>query len=345
MKSRFSRSRAGFTILELLVVIAVIGLLAALLLPALGGAQRRARKTEETAALRQVGIAFNFYATSNQDAALPGYLPPDVQNNLQDASTFAVNVRFPDGSPVPAALAATWPWRLAAQFDYDPSVLLGRRPLDDAEDLLRMSDGTLIDPGYSGADGVYAADTTRAETIAFQPAFGYNAFYVGGWYERFTDSATGQTRPRPRFHQATPYAGGPVGLSPYVTTRVSGIRSASLVLFCTTTDIDFNSSGSRIIDSLPSDRPGSHLAVPRYVSTAEVWRKSLSSARSSNMILQAIGAVPGTGRCTIPVPRHGDLVGTLRADLSVQPVQPGALDDQRLWINSATNPFQPTHQD
>jgi len=348
VKSRSSRPLAGFTIVELLVVIGVIGLLVALLVPALGSAQRRARKTDETASLRQIGIAWSFYATTHREAALPGYIPEEVQNVASDASTFALTVRFPDGSLVPPQLAATWPWRLAAQLDYNPRVLIGNRPLDEVDDIVRISSPDFIDPGLATADGAYAEETTRAETIAFQPAFGYNAYYVGGWYQRVAPDG-GQGRPRARFSRVAPLraggVAGPMGSQSFIAQNTSHIRSSDLILFCTTTNMDFSTGGGRVIGRLPDDRPGSHLAVPRFVGTTEVWRKSLDSTRSSNMLLQALRATPDSDWCTIPIARHGSQVGTLRADLSIQLAEPGALDDQRLWINGATNPFQATHGD
>lgn len=60
--------RAGcraFTLVELLVVIAVIGVLASLLLPALAAARQKARKTACLSNLRQVGVAVMLYASDN----------------------------------------------------------------------------------------------------------------------------------------------------------------------------------------------------------------------------------------------------------------------------------------
>jgi prepilin-type processing-associated H-X9-DG protein/prepilin-type N-terminal cleavage/methylation domain-containing protein len=66
-----SRRRAtAFTLTELLVVIAVIGVLAGLLLPVLLQAQARGRSAQCVSNLRQWGVALNLYANDNG-----GYYP------------------------------------------------------------------------------------------------------------------------------------------------------------------------------------------------------------------------------------------------------------------------------
>lgn len=59
--------RRGFTLIELLVVIAIIALLMGMLLPALGGARRTAKRTICTNNIRQYVQAMGSYATEHQD--------------------------------------------------------------------------------------------------------------------------------------------------------------------------------------------------------------------------------------------------------------------------------------
>ena len=55
--------RRAFSLVELLVTLAVIGVLVALLLPALSSAQRNSKKRAESNSIRALHMAFEQYAT------------------------------------------------------------------------------------------------------------------------------------------------------------------------------------------------------------------------------------------------------------------------------------------
>ena len=60
------QDRMGFTLVELLVVMAIIGVMLALLLPAVQAARASARRTHCANNLRQIGITFHQFASVNK---------------------------------------------------------------------------------------------------------------------------------------------------------------------------------------------------------------------------------------------------------------------------------------
>ena len=67
--------RSGFTLIEMLVVIAIIAVLAALLLPAVQQAREAARRAQCLNHMMQIGVALNNYMMAHE------VLPPGTQNN------------------------------------------------------------------------------------------------------------------------------------------------------------------------------------------------------------------------------------------------------------------------
>ncbi|MEM9185061.1 MAG: DUF1559 domain-containing protein [Planctomycetota bacterium] len=82
------RSRAGFTLVELLVVITIIGILMALLIPAVNSARAAGRQAECLNNIRQLAMAMINYELAK--GKLPGYSNP-VKRSDQSFVTLTVN--------------------------------------------------------------------------------------------------------------------------------------------------------------------------------------------------------------------------------------------------------------
>ncbi|MDB5297035.1 MAG: putative major pilin subunit, partial [Phycisphaerales bacterium] len=79
-----ARSRPGFTLVELLVVIGIIALLVGILMPTLSAVQREGRKTVCMSNLRQIGMGVTLYVDHHKgkyprSPALPSVNPYNLQ--------------------------------------------------------------------------------------------------------------------------------------------------------------------------------------------------------------------------------------------------------------------------
>jgi prepilin-type N-terminal cleavage/methylation domain-containing protein len=87
MKTNFQEVE-GFTLVEMLVVIAVIAILAASLLPAVSAAKRKAQRTACINNLRQINLGIRMYSDDSQDTP-PSPGPASATNTTNVSSLYA----------------------------------------------------------------------------------------------------------------------------------------------------------------------------------------------------------------------------------------------------------------
>ena len=152
----------GFTLVELLVVIGIIGLLMALLMPALTRARQQANSVVCQSNLRQIGVLLVIYSNHNNGwlypVGPPGPFDPDTGRRLPTT----LGSHYPDGRPFPKELR--WPNYVFDPPVWNPPIMTCPTDQEPAEEHSYILNKHLADNfiRYSGGD---LGKLTTAEVI------------------------------------------------------------------------------------------------------------------------------------------------------------------------------------
>lgn len=160
--NKSGRKPGGFTLIEVLVVLAILALLMSILLPGLGRARAAGKEVRGMSDLRQLLTAYILYYTENDGHVLYGYAPPNVGGKdiiIHDKTS---------GYDFQGLVAQRYPWRISPYLSDVWGVVYSHtkpppRPV----------------PGDSESEAF-----SKAYRISVHPTFGINSAYVGG-HEHF----------------------------------------------------------------------------------------------------------------------------------------------------------------
>lgn len=164
------RIRNGFTLLELLVVVAIVALLVGLTVVSMRTARVSASRSESLSALRQIAMGYTQYTIDNRAWLMPGYVDLTLFDPGEPFE--ALVVRRPSGTELAPADSQSYVWRLAPYVDHAWRTFFV--DTTDTSAMVRFAgdfDRNIFGP----------ADPTAAlGGISERPSFGMNSIYVGG---------------------------------------------------------------------------------------------------------------------------------------------------------------------
>jgi prepilin-type N-terminal cleavage/methylation domain-containing protein len=200
-----TRRRDAFTLIELLVVTAIIGILAALLLPTFPSAKERSRRVVCNSNLRQIDLAWSMYAADNHDVLplpqLPaGFWPTVLQPNYVSTAILVCPTDPSAGvtasAPPPAnADSAPRSYLINTFVDYyatQAGLATNTANWNGSVWLLQMKQSSIVNPSATIAFGEKAAASSAYSVNIFQsPTGSYLADVAGTRHCNLAGSPTG----------------------------------------------------------------------------------------------------------------------------------------------------------
>lgn len=154
--------RSGFTLIEMLVVIAIVAILAALLLPAIQAARESARSAQCQSNLRQLGIAVIQFR--DQTGAYPQY-----------------RAEYPPITNKYGVVRPRWQWLMAGQLGgwaQNPDVITAVGTADTTYTYVPLDNNVLVCPSMNSSFISPGNTIPDAQSIR-NGSYGYNFGYLG----------------------------------------------------------------------------------------------------------------------------------------------------------------------
>jgi competence protein ComGC len=329
-------ARGGYSLIELMVMVVILGLLMGVLMPALSRARMTAQMQNNQNNVRRLNAAYTQYALDFKNSLLPGY--PSNGSQMLGGAGVVEGTRVTPGSAssawncvwggevvsVSAPMAARYPVRLSAYVEDMSSLVQGHRS-----------------EKFSAGNSV--SSTTALDYATQHPTWGLNSLYVGG--HGVTGSGT--------FGDAALWGGGYSQLTgravqggPAVLKMDEVRRPAGLITFLDTKrrDQPMNLAGTGPgAGTMPgyqgAYREGSFVCYPpRFSSFAggkaavnfKLWKEGTGETYYS-----AQPDVDADISASMPSPWWGTGVVTSYIDGHANVMTIGQLNDMRLWSNKA----------